>query len=258
MSFAEGGKSLIVACGRKQVKCFAVGDLKERSAFHLPAEKNISAGAISQDGALLAIGDDGGTVGVCRVTAMAAGFERSVSVPELKDRGVSALAFDPRGENLALGGGDCRVRIWSIQAPAVPLRSLSHCGADLFGDLQVSWVRYSSDGTRLVSTTRDFLQAIVWNVVDGTSAADTDFVCGFPRVLSAWFSHDGKTVTTNLDLRQIRLPSPEPRSVSEPPKSLLNWWCLDGEYAWGVATGALVVRKVGSSEPLLRLKMNIP
>lgn len=256
MSFAENGTTLVVECGKTHVKRISTSDLKELGELALAGDTMLSALAVSQDGRMLAVGDDHGRVGVCSIDKLSAGLDKIVSVPTPAHRGVTALAFDPNADHLALGGPDCNVRIWSLRVPNAGLRILSHCPQDVFGDLKVAWVRYSPDGHRLVSTTRSFLQAIVWDVSDGSAVTDTDFVCGFPRVLPAWFSRDGRTLTLSLDLRQLKLPPSEIKSRSEPPKSLLNWWSLDGEYAWGVVDGALVIRKVDSPQPVLRLPMD--
>src|SRR5438552_3436000 len=89
------------------------------------AGKQATAMGLSRDGALVALGDETSRVSIWR--AREGELVSSIEVPcRTRYKDIHALAFDPRDETLAIGGEDCRVRLWKFALNS-SLREWSHC-----------------------------------------------------------------------------------------------------------------------------------
>ena len=231
LAFAAGGDVVVVALGAAEAGMWEARTGQRVAALTIDEGVEDTALAVSRDGELVALGDARGGIAVWK----ARNGERvagPLRVPMGQDTGdVGSLDFDPRGEVLAIGAGDCKARLWRF-ARADDVRELSHCDEDIFGGLAIGCVRFSPDGTRLVTTSWSFWQARLWDVASEKRLGAWDYGGGNPSGMGAWFSADGKQVT--LALRGVTLDAATGKAahvlVPEVPDWV--WFQGEGDIAW--------------------------
>jgi WD40 repeat protein len=110
--------------------------------------------------------------------------------------GITAVRFNPAGDQIATSGMDNTIQIWANPPAAMPAKTLAG---------STRWVRdlaYTPDGTRLVSVGDD-RNVRIWNLADGkvlhTLAGHTDWV------LAVSVRGDGHLAATGGYDRTIRL-----------------------------------------------------
>jgi WD40 repeat protein len=201
LSFARGGKSLATGSADKTVKIWSV---PEACLLHtLPAGPDpVNAVAFSPTGDLLAAAT-GKVIQVWNATNWT-----QVGRLAHHTRGVTALAFAPRGGSLVSGGQDGQVLFWNLTN-----RSVLDKGGD-FGLLRPALARprritvlaVSPDGTSVVSgDQRGWLKQ--WSPKDYSMVRELQ--PHLKSVSAVCFSADGeKFASTGLDNR-IRLGHPK-------------------------------------------------
>jgi WD40 repeat protein len=176
------------------------------------------------------------------------------------------MAFDPTGRTLAIGCGDCTVRLWDY-ASGGAIRQLSHCDADMFGDLAIGSVQFSQDGSRLLAASWSYWEVRVWDLASGLILDHFDFSTGAPAVMPAWFAANDEYVVMSLACRFARIDGSQPTTSEAlngglklipggyPKREEFAWWNHDGDYAWAVVDHHLVVRKIPDEEPVMRVEV---
>ncbi|MBL8857131.1 MAG: WD40 repeat domain-containing protein [Planctomycetes bacterium] len=259
--FAAGGTVIVAALGGPPTDIFNC-DTGERIAQIANDEQVMTtAMVLDRDGDLMALGDSKGLVTVWGTSTATKLHSRQVVPLEWprRDRisaprsNVHALAFDPTGSVLAIGGGDCTARLWEMGKDEQSLREFSHCDEDLFDDMKIGCVQISPDATKLLSTSYSFWEARVWDIASGEVIAHCDYGGGNPIRMPAWFSSDGAYFTTSLDLKISRIADGTTSPPMGWPAPRVAWWSSDGDYAWTMRGGYFVVRKIPDEEPVLRI-----
>jgi WD40 repeat protein len=251
VAFAAGGSIVLVALGEGAAELWSVTD-RERIAFLGTEVDRSTAMAVSKDGQLVALGSEHGNVSVWKARTGERAFDDVTVPPSKYGKGIHSLAFDPRGETLAIGASDCRVRLWRFGA-AAPMRELSHCDEDIWDDLAIGCVRFSADGSRLLSTSFTYWEARVWDVATGRMVDHFDYGGGNPCPMPAWFSSDNSYITMALDCFTAKVG--EARSPTARPPRRWVWWHSDGDVAWAIVDGVLVVRRVTGGDPIVKLQV---
>jgi len=267
VAFAAGDDVLVVGLGADAAELWSVSTGERTAVLNAHGECNArpSAFAVSRAGDLVAIGTIEGGVSVWNARS----GKLVNSIPDLPRGGqhgsrINGLDFDATGKKLAIAGGDCHARVWSLRT-LDDVQVLSHLDADIFDALAIGCVRFNGDGTRLLSISFDFWEARVWNVATERVIDHFDFGGGNPAVLRGWFSSDDSHVVVSLGCRIGRIETSSPRSSSDrandmktfpgglPDHEHWTWYESDGMYAWAVVDGALTVRTVVNPEPLVRI-----
>lgn len=157
-----------LADGSRLLLAGARARLVERQGLKLLAEYEARAGerlgarAVSGDGAHFALGDSAGEV---RVFAARDGLveHEHLSVP----KPVHALALDRQATRLAVGAGDCRVRVFRLGKEERPLE-LSLCDQDITGKLVLGCVDFAPDGSALVASSFPWWCVRAWELEHGS------------------------------------------------------------------------------------------
>jgi WD40 repeat protein len=247
IEFACGGGVLVVALGAKESRLWDARTGQRIAALTIDEGVDDMALGVSRDGELVALGNARGGVAVWR----ARGGERvagPLRVPRGWDSGeVQSLDFDPRGEVLAIGAGDCKARLWRF-ARADDVREMSHCDEDLFGGLAIGCVRFSPDGARLVTTSWSFWEARLWDVKSGKRLGAWNYGGGNPGAMPAWFSADGQRVT--LAQRGVVLDAATGKQLRAlvPDDRIWVWFHGDGDLAWALRGRSLEIWNVESGQ----------
>lgn len=100
--------------------------------------------------------------------------------------GVLSVCFSADGKALLTGSADHSFQIWSVADRASLLKEIRHY-------TPVISLAFSHDGQLMLSCAQKEKRAILWNAINGESRY-TPFNSG--DLIAAWFSSDGKTVTT--------------------------------------------------------------
>jgi WD40 repeat protein len=135
-AFSPDSKRLIVGLD-DDIKLFDVSPLRETSNFKTPK----SAGyALSPDGKMLAASTSDHDRFIIELWELASGQE----VGELTGKGeiVKAIAFSPKGDMLATGGGDKKVLVWNIKSRQLINEYTFYAGS-------ITALSYSPDGSKL-------------------------------------------------------------------------------------------------------------
>jgi WD40 repeat protein len=155
----------------------------------LPKEQFVTA-AWSIDSSLIGLNDAG-----MSVQFRDAGTGESRGTALAHSDHVNDLAFSPDGTRLATGCDDGFARIWKLADGSIE-HTLHH--PDMFDEaIDVRLVRYSADGTKLLTTTGDNHIVTLWSAADGKKLWSYDFSGGNPCALGASISRDGKRVCTS-------------------------------------------------------------
>jgi WD40 repeat protein len=146
---------------------------------------------------------------------------------EWQPGGVTAVAFSPDGQILALGSPDGNVRLWRVSDGSLAGTLAGHADA-------VSSVAFSPDGQTLASGSWDN-SVRLWRVADGSllltrelsPPRDAEYQGWLGNVNSVAFSPDGQTLAAGLNdetVRLWRLPDGSPlRTLEVSPQGDDSW-----------------------------------
>lgn len=271
IAFAAGGDVLVAGLGSDNGDLWSTARGNCIASLPISGCARPSAMATSRDGEFVALGSTAGTVTVWKART----GESVASLPSLaEERGqgvaVNSLDFTPSGKVLAIGSGDCDVRVWTVGAESV-VRKFSFHDVDDFTSLSIGHVRFDSTGARLLATAFDYWQTRAWDVDSGKLLGDFDFYRGGnPTSMPAWFSTDGTFVIVSLGCRMGGIvPSPISAGAQvgkESKQSPPTWaefdsrtrYASDGEYAWAEERGELVVRSLTKPPSIVRVTIASP
>lgn len=255
VTFADGGTVIIVALGGPVTELWPVTGGKRIAQLSVREGHETTAMSVARDGETIALGSDHGEVAVWKVRTPDAVLYRQ-DIPGLRGnhRPIHALAFDPTGKTLAIGGGDCCIRLMKLGSTD-PMEVLSHGEDDLFGDLKIGGLCFNSDGSRLLSTSYSYWVARLWDTKSGRGLGHFGYENGREWPMRAWLSSDGKYVTTQTDCG-VALEGKH--HFEDWPLKTGSSWRSDGDVAWTVQSGSLLVRTVDKDEPLLLLPARKP
>jgi WD40 repeat protein len=185
-SLAYVGKTLLVASGVDvRLKDQVTGRIKK---IRFPG--TVEAAALSPNGSVFAAAfRDGKSTGAELVSA-----DTGRVIRRLPEHGISSFAFSPNGKLLASGSNDRTARLWGAHTGGL-LHVLPHTGS-------VHSERFSSDGTRLVTSSSDG-GAYVWDVASGQR--ELVLVGATGGIEAAAFSPDGSEIATGSDDRLARI-----------------------------------------------------
>jgi WD40 repeat protein len=256
--FAAGGLVVAVGLGPGPTELWPVRGGERIAEISVREGQRTTALALSRDGELIALGDEDGGVGLWSART---GRPRSLVVqlpPGGREKAVLSLDFDPRAETLAIGSGDCYVRLWEIES-ARPMRKLSQCEQNLTGNMAIGCVRFSADGRRLLSTSHGFWEACLWTLASGDAIRAFDYGGGSPCRMPAWLSSDGDWITTALNRRTMRVSDPSSMRRPSPTNGKdWIWYRSDGDLIWAVVDHYLQVWRVSEDEPFVKLRVAQP
>jgi WD40 repeat protein len=249
VTWLDHGSKLLLCGGASPVQ------LRERGG-DLIREIEIDKTAVSSVNALdpvsprFAVGDTNGNVVICSTTK-----GEVIAGPYHVPKPVNSLAFDPQGRTLAVGGGDCRVRMIDLHGDA-QMVTLSHCDEDIFGGLAIGCVAFDPEGKRLVSTSFSFHEVRLWDLKSNELIWKFDFSGGNEGGVSAHFTEDGSAVFTSRggglhavqDGKSIHTLGPDGLM----PADNFRW---DRDRAWNQVDGVLNVFDVPSGKRLSQIQL---
>jgi WD40 repeat protein/tRNA A-37 threonylcarbamoyl transferase component Bud32 len=247
MAYSPDGATLVAAGSDQQIRVWDVAGGRERAV--LPAGQVVCCLAYSRDGKLLAAGGDQSQVRVwdtigwrildsfsCKREVecvafsprddrlLAIGSEDAAWLWDLASDeeaqpiypgAMSAVAFSPDGERIAVGGQAGFVWIAKVGERLTSAHPIAFRHS---AQHWISSLAFSPDGTRVVSACGDYLHGFVelklWDVETRTLAAD--LVGHRQHVVTARFSADGATLVTASNDQTVILwdvASGKPRSV---------------------------------------------
>jgi WD40 repeat protein len=251
LSFVDGGKKLVL-CGGSAPAQLRARDGALIADLSLDKECVSSVSAVTQDGKRFAVGDTHGNVGV-----WAADDGKQVRSPLRVPIKVNCLAFDPTGRRLAVGGGDCTVRVFDIGSDAAPI-ALSHCDEDIFGGLETGCVAFSPDGMQLLATSFSFHEVRSWNLASHSLAWKFDYGGGNPGGVSAHFSPDGKVVFASRggEVHAVEDGKLVRRLGGEASLAAGNSFGFDRGRAWNQHDGVLSVFEIAEGKLLAAVSLS--
>lgn len=128
VTYAAAGSVLISALGTP-AEIFDAATGARIARMTTDGDALVTALAVDATGERVALGDESGRVTIRRtLTGKSSGL--SLRVPRGDECvGVHSLDFHPDGSRLAIGGGDCRARVWDLDRSA-SVREYSHCDDD--------------------------------------------------------------------------------------------------------------------------------
>jgi WD40 repeat protein len=188
-SFDPSGKTLLVRAKNAGVMLV---DVDSGSLARLgEADHDAVESAWSADGSRIAIATAKGDVEVWDAsTQTLVGSKIAVG------HRVEALAFDPKGERLAVGTDDAMAHVFDL-AKRAEIHQLSHKDQDIFGDLTVAQIVYRPDGRQVLSTTHDFGEVRAWDPETGKKLWSFDFGGGNGATLRALYAFGGDRIVTS-------------------------------------------------------------
>ncbi len=259
VAFAPDGAFLASAAGgpgqHAEIRIWKMADRTVLSTLHPPWTSVFSL-AYGPGGLILAAGAaaDGGS-GECRLWDVDHGRELTSILGQSGKGDVRAVAFSPRGNELALGGRDGTIRLVGAQGTA--LRELKGHQASL------TCVAYSPDGKRLASTSRDGA-ILCWDLATGTSSLLLHSVSDSTRLA---FSPDGTLLaatgqkavvpvwdaSSGREVHMLNGHTDPVRGISFSPEGKYLASSSDDRTVrlWDLATGEAVFTLRGHAEPVL-------
>lgn len=173
---AVGG--LLALCGPGDQGLLVLTTDDGRTAMHRPDLRDLLALRFDRLGSRLAAATREGTIHVLQLDG-GPDIVLGAALPR-----VAALDFHPDGAHLATGGADGAIRIWNLERQLIESSMRGHGGR--IGDL-----RYSPDGSRLVSHSREDRTLRLWSATEEVPP----FAIAAPgTVYSLCFSADGRTI----------------------------------------------------------------
>lgn len=194
IEFVDSGTKLLVIGGTERTRLLDASSGKSVREWTLAEESKsgalspLTASAMSDDGMHLAMGDDMG-----RLAVFSASTGAIEAGPWQVPLSVNALAFDKSAHRLAVGAGDCKVRILSLAEKKETLE-LSHCDADLTGDLAIGCVCFSADGKSLLASSFSFWEVRLWDLETRKQRWAFDYGGGNEGSVGVGFSEDAQHV----------------------------------------------------------------
>lgn len=248
---SHDGKLLAVASADKSFAVLEVAGGKPKfSKDKLPNQP--TSLAFSADGALLAVGNDGGKVILYKT---ADGTEAGTFADH--KGAVSAVAFDPKSGKIATGGVDGALRLWGVEQPE--RKQAWTIPAAAGGVLSLV---FTPDGATLVTAGAD-KKVQSWNAADGklvrTFAGPTDVptqlalsadgtklaASGVDKAARVWNMADGALVATLPHagpVRAVRFNGDASRLATGADDNTVRIWSLP--------TGRLLERHVEATKPI--------
>lgn len=257
VDYLDGGASLLIS-GWSPVACL----VERRSGKVLreitlaPADEPDSAAprsaaCVSEDRSRFALADEAGRLAIC--SAKTGEFLAGpVSLAPLRG---NSLAFDGLGKRLAVGASDCKVRVYELPSLEKP-RELSHCDENLFGDLEISSVRFSADGKTLLSASYTFWEVRLWDLETGKQRWAHDYGGGNPTMIQARFTPDGAHVIVSKG--GVRLDGKLGTPLAPLGREQRTDFGIGGRYAWCAHGSKLEVYDVSADKLVCELPLAAP
>lgn len=248
ISFANGNASVVLGLGGGRGE---IWNLASGSRVTTLVQGVSSAMSVSSDGGLVALGDTSGTVDIWDTRTGQLVRELRISDPTyVRGSGIHALDFSQDGRQLAIAGAGASARLWNFASDG-SVRMLD-CGA-WYGPLEVGHVAFSKDGQKLLATTFPSFDAIVWNVGTCEGRRVLTFCGGFAIPVRGWISGDGSFVALGSGWPVVEVASAAtmPDCVQRPAV----YYDSDGDFAWAVVDHELIVRRIPSEKPMLRVRV---
>jgi WD40 repeat protein len=189
IAYSSDGKTLASATTEGGVKLWDVATGTESAK--LEVAKNIRAIALSSDGKLVTVTDDGNAI----LSDVVSGKALDTLVPYLEDNPFTAFldaAFSPNGKLLATGDDNGKVTLFDIASSTKTIASFSaHV-------TRVNAVAFSPDG-KILATASDDRSVKLWDVTscEKSSCKEIAQLVGHTEpVVALAFSPDGKTLAS--------------------------------------------------------------
>jgi WD40 repeat protein len=188
IELSQDGRRLLLIYGRRYAALIDRESLK--AVATVDGRMELRSGAVSNDGRLLAVGSEDGTIDLrdARTGAL-------IKLLWAHSGSVHSLHFSADSSRLLSAGADGSALVWAVPDGEV-IAAIEGQPDDLVS------ARFSSDGGRVVTASRD-KGAKIWSADDGRFIAS---LSGHnARVSFAKFSPDGKLVATGSDDRTVKI-----------------------------------------------------
>jgi len=250
IDFVDDGTKLLLAGSRSKARLieredgaivqeFALGPVKGPD----DEEETITASAVSADRKHFALGDQRGRYAV--FSARTGALEKGPF--EGPNFFVYSLDFDHRGTRLAIGAGDCKVRVLSLEEN-LPPREFSHCDQDLSGDLNIGSVRFAPDGKSLLAVSFPFWEVRLWDLETEKARWAWDYGGGSPGAIQARFTPDGSRVIVSRGGVRLESATGTKQSPLVGESEMMTQFRISGQFAWTVGGSVIQIYDIGKSK----------
>ncbi len=194
IEFVDGGSKLLLPRGDSEARLIEREDGLVIRVLSPEPTRRITASAVSADRRHFALGGKGGHFAVYSATTGSLECGPIQTPPP-----VQALDFDPEATRLAVGSGDCHVRLYPLRSGPSEPRLLSHSDKGpwgdptLDGDQTVGFVKFSPDGKQLLSSRLPYWETCVWDL---------------ERARLLWKDDDGVGTRSPMLAEFVSLPRP--------------------------------------------------
>ncbi len=226
--FLGGGKRLLVVG-----PCAELIDAGSGAVIH-EYQWQVSTCAVSRDSLHFALGDTNGVFAVYsgETGALEAG-------PVWLPGTINALAFDAGAERLAVGAGDCKVRVFKLPIEASPLE-LSHQDQAWFWGEGVGSVEFARDGKTLLSSTTGNWEVRCWDLERAGLRWSYDYGGGNEGSMPAGFAKDASIAILSaygyvIDSKSGKLL----RTLQD--RFAGSDFRIAGDFAWSSAAGKITL-----------------
>lgn len=178
LAFSGDGSLLVVGCRDKSATLWTVADGRELSKF--PHSGTVTAAALSDDGRFLVSGVDNGQAGLWDARLVKPLFPLNVH-----QRMISAVAFSPRNNMVALASQDRGVSLWDTTGKQLFLFKKHYGGVEA--------VAFAPGGARLITGSAD-KRALIWEARGGKVLHELEGHSA--PVTFVAFAPDGRTAYT--------------------------------------------------------------
>lgn len=252
--FLPGTDQVLTGLNNRHLDVWSAKDGKHITRLAMRDGAELTTFTVSSSGDLAAAGSDKGDVMIWNLR-LPTQPTITCKVPSAREsRYILSLEFNPSGDVLAVGGGDCRVRLWKFHT-SEPFQELVRCDSAWFDEAAVGAVRWSADGRRLLSLSASTIYEVcVWDVMSSALLGLYEYGVGDDRPITGWFSSDSEHVVSTLGGVVGTLDANDKVRFERVAADTECWFRSDGTVMWGLVDGYFIVRRVCDADPLVVIR----